>query len=127
GEAEEAAKVGAIPGEAKRSTEKTIIGKGIPDVTGGFFNRFNIGRFDALIDLQVSLGADIMQQFLATAEDRQGLTNGISTQLYDAWTSDKQNTMVQRIRHTVLSGQNLQPDTRWICDGSYIRGNLFSV
>lgn len=126
-EVEEAAKVGAIPGEAKRSTEKTIIGKGIPDVTGGLFNRFNIGRFDALIDLQVSLGADIMQQFLATAEDRQGLTNGISTQLYDAWTSDKQNTMVQRIRHTVLSGQNLQPDTRWICDGSYIRGNLFSV
>src|SRR5690606_11647031 len=44
GEAEEAAKVGAIPGEAKRSTEKTIIGKGIPDVTRGFFNRFNIGR-----------------------------------------------------------------------------------
>ncbi len=126
-EVEEAAKVGAIPGEAKRSSEKTIIGKGIPDVTGGLFNRFNIGQFDILIDLQVSLGADIMQQFLATAEDRQGLTNGINTQLYDAWTPEKQNTMVQRIRHTVLSGQNLQPDSRWICDGSYLRGNLLSV
>lgn len=126
-EATEAAKVGALPGEAKRSSEKTIIGKGIPDITGGLFNRFNFGHFDALIDLQFSYGADIMQQFLATAEDRQGLTNGIKTQLYDAWTTDKQNTMVQRIRHTVLSGQNLQPDTRWICDGSYIRGNLLSL
>src|SRR5690606_4292996 len=88
---------------------------------------FNIGNFDALIDLQVSLGADIMQQFLATAEDRQGLTSGINTQLYDAWTPDHQNTMVQQIRHTVLSGQNLQPDSHWIVDGSYIRGNLLSL
>jgi len=126
-EVAEAAAVGAVPGEARRSTEKMIIGKGIPDFTGGFFNRFTIGNFDALIDLQFSVGADIMQQFLATAEDRQGLTNGISTQLYDAWTPSNQNTMVQQIRHTVLSGQNLQPDSHWIVDGSYIRGNLLSL
>src|SRR5690606_8518457 len=70
-EVAEAAAVGAVPGEARRSAEKMIIGKGIPDFTGGFFNRFTIGNFDALIDLQFSVGADIMQQFLATAEDRQ--------------------------------------------------------
>lgn len=126
-EAEEAAAVGAVPGEAKRSTTKTIIGNGLPDFTGSFINRFNVGNFEATIDLQFSYGADIMQQTLATAEDRQGLTNGIRTQLYDAWTPENQDTPIQRIRHTVLSGQNLQPDSHWICDGSYIRGNMISL
>ncbi len=122
-----AAEVGAIPGEAKRSVEKTIIGNGLPEITGSFINRFNFGNFDATIDLQFSYGADIMQQTLATAEDRQALTNGIATQLYDAWTPNNQNTMIQQIRHTVLSGQNLQPDSHWIVDGSFLRGNLFAL
>ncbi len=122
-----AAEVGAIPGEAKRSVQKTIIGNGLPDLTGSFINRFNFRNFDATIDLQFSYGADIMQQTLATAEDRQGLTSGIATQLYDAWTPDNQNTMIQQIRHTVLSGQNLQPDSHWIADGSYLRGNLIAL
>ena len=126
-EEEAASQVGALPGEAKRSVEKTIIGNGLPDFTGSFINRFNFGNFDATIDLQFSYGADIMQQTLATAEDRQGLTNGIATQLYEAWTPENQNTPIQRIRHTVLSGQNLQPDSHWIVDGSFIRGNLLAL
>lgn len=126
-EVQEAAQVGAVPGEAKRSEQKKIIGNGLPTFTGSLINRFNFGNFDATVDFQFSYGADIMMQTLATAEDRQGLTNGIASQLHDAWTPENQNTMVQRIRHTVLSGQNLQPDTQWIQDGSYIRANLISL
>ena len=126
-EVQQAAEIGAVPGEAKRATQKSIIGKGLPDVIGSFINRFSFGNFDAIIDLQFSVGADIMLQTLATAEDRQGLTGGIVTQLTDAWTPDNQNTMIQQIRHTVLSGQNLAPDSRWITSGDFIRGSLISL
>ncbi|TVP98276.1 MAG: SusC/RagA family TonB-linked outer membrane protein [Balneolaceae bacterium] len=126
-EAEEAAARGFLPGEAKRSLDRTIIGNGLPDWTGSFINTINIKNFDFLIDLQFVLGADIMQQFLHTAEDRQALTNGLSTQLYNAWTVDNQDTMYQRIRHQPLAGQNTQADSHWIVDGSYIRGNLLQV
>jgi TonB-dependent starch-binding outer membrane protein SusC len=126
-EADEAAAVGRVPGEAKRSDEQTIIGNGLPDFTGSFINRFNLGNFDATIDLQFSYGADIMQQFLHSSEDRMGLTSGLSTQYHDSWTPDNQDTMIQRIRHFSFAGQNSQADSHWIVDGSYIRGNLFSV
>lgn len=121
----EAAEAGRIPGEAKRSENRMIIGNGLPDWTGSFINRFNYKNFDFTADLQFVYGVDIMQQFLHTAEDRQALTNGLSTQLNNAWTENNQNTMYQRIRHQPLSGQNTQADSHWIVDGSYIRGNLF--
>lgn len=126
-EAAEAAEAGKIPGMAKRSNEKKILGNGMPDWKGAFINKFNYGNFDATIELQFTWGVDVMQRFLLTGEDRQGLTNGLSTQLYDSWTPDNQDTMVPRIRHTVLSGQDLAVDSHWIVDGSYLRGSLFSV
>src|SRR5690606_26643664 len=126
-EAVEAAAVGKLPGQIKRSAEKEIIGVGLPDFRGSFINRFNFGQFDAVIDLQFSLGSEILQQFVATAEDRQALTNGFKTQLYDSWTPDHQNTSIPMIRHTVISGQDLEVDSHWVCDGSYLRGNLISL
>ncbi len=126
-EAEEAAEVGAIPGEAKRSENRKIIGNGLPDFTGSFVNNFNFRNFEFMVDLQFVLGSDIMQQFLHTAEDRQALTNGLRTQLVNAWTEDNQDTMYQRIRHQPRSGQNTQADSHWIVDGSYLRGNLIQL
>jgi TonB-linked SusC/RagA family outer membrane protein len=126
-EAEEAEEVGKLPGMIKRSEEKQIIGKGLPDWSGSFINRFNIGNFDITVDLQFVYGVQVEQGFLLTAEDRQALVNGLSTQLYDSWTENNQNAMVPQIRHTVLSGQDLARDSRWIADGSYLRGNLFSL
>lgn len=126
-EAEEAAANGRIPGEAKRSADRKIIGNGMPEWTGSFINKFNFKNFDFTANLEFVYGNEIMQQFLHTAEDRQALTNGLSTQLYDAWTEENQNTPIQRIRHQPLSGQNTQADSHWIVDGSYIRGSLFSI
>ncbi len=126
-EAAEAAERGFLPGEAKRSLDRTIIGNGLPDYVGSFINTFLFRNFDFMVDLQFVLGADIMQQFLHTAEDRMALTNGLRTQLTNAWTESNQNTMYQRIRHQPLAGQNTQADSHWIVDGSYIRGNLIQL
>lgn len=126
-EAEAAALVNRLPGMIKRSVQKQIIGQGLPDWTGSFINRFNIGNFDLTVDLQFVYGGEVEQSFLLTAEDRQALVNGLSTQLYKSWTEQNQNTMVPQIRHTILSGQDLMRDSHWITDASYLRGNLFSL
>jgi TonB-dependent starch-binding outer membrane protein SusC len=126
-EAAEAAEVGAVPGVAKRTSEREIIGKGLPDFTGSFINRLNYRNFDLIIDLQFTLGVEIMQQFLHSTEDRTGYANGLATILYDGWTESNQNTMVQQIRNASLNGQNSEVDDHWVIDGSYLRGNLFSL
>ena len=116
-----------IPGTAKRSEERQIIGNGLPDWTGSFINEFNINNFEVTIDLQFVYGVDIMQQFLHSTEDRTGYANGLATILYEGWTENNQNTMVQEIRNAPLTGQDSQLDSHWVVDGSYIRGNLFSI
>ncbi|SKB29039.1 TonB-linked outer membrane protein, SusC/RagA family [Parapedobacter luteus] len=126
-EAAEAAAVGAIPGVAKRSSERQIIGKGLPDWVGSFVNNVSYKNFDLTVDLQFVLGVDILQQFMHSMEDRTGLSNGLKTTLYDSWTENNQNTMVQQIRNAPYSGQNSEVDDHWVADGSYLRGNLISL
>ena len=126
-EADEAAEVGRIPGEAKRTTEKEIIGNGLPDVTGSFINNFTLGNFDLNVDLQFSIGADIMQQYYHSVEDRSGIASGLRTILTEAWTPENQNTMVQQIRHQAWAGQNSEVDDHWVVDGSYLRGNAITL
>ncbi|MCJ8164386.1 TonB-dependent receptor [Pontibacter sp. E15-1] len=126
-EADAAAKVGAVPGEAKRSTEKSILGKGLPDWTGSFINTFKYKQFDFTADLQFVYGVDILQQFYHSTEDRSGIANGLRTILTEGWTPQNQNTPVQEIRNQAYAGQNSEIDSHWVVDGSYLRGNLFSV
>lgn len=126
-EADEAAKVNAVPGQAKRSAQKEILGSGLPDVTGSFINTFSYGNFDLTADLQFVLGVDIMQQYYHSAEDRSGIANGLRTILTEAWTPQNQNTMVQEIRHQAWAGQDSQVDDHWVVSGSYLRGNAFTL
>lgn len=126
-EAEEAAKVNAVPGEAKRSKERTIIGNGLPNLTGSFINKFYYKNFDLIVDLQFVTGVDAWQLFFHSAEDRTGIANGLSTILYDGWTETNQNTMVQQIRQQNYSGQNSTSDSHWVADGSYLRGSLLQL
>ncbi|WP_026969305.1 SusC/RagA family TonB-linked outer membrane protein [Algoriphagus terrigena] len=126
-EAAAAAEVGAIPGEAKRSAERKIIGNGLPKWTGSFINNVYYKNFDFTLDIQFVADVDILQQFFHSTEDRTGLASGLASTLYDAWTPDNQNTMVQQIRNGVYSGQNSEVDSHWVTDGSYIRGNLISL
>jgi len=126
-EAEAAAAVGAVPGVAKRSAQREIIGNGLPDWVGSFVNNFSYRNFDLSIELQFVHGVDILQQFMHSMEDRTGLSNGLATTLYEAWTESNQNTMVQQIRNGPYSGQNSEVDDRWVANGSYLRGNMISL
>lgn len=126
-EAAQAAEVGRVPGEAKRSAQPTIIGNGLPKLTGSFINTVRYKNFDFTVDLQFVGGVDILQQFYHSTEDRSGIANGLRTILTQGWTPQNQNTMVQEIRNQAYAGQNSEIDTRWVVDGSYIRGNLLQL
>lgn len=123
----EARAAGARVGQAKRSKDKKILGKGIPDVTGSFINNFNYKNFDLTVDLQFVLGVDILQQFYHSAEDRFGYTSGLKTILTEGYNGTNPNTMVQAIRNANLSGQSSELDSRWVCDGSYLRANVIQL
>jgi TonB-linked SusC/RagA family outer membrane protein len=116
-----------VAGTAKRSDEKKIIGNGIPVWTGSFINTFYYKNFDLTVDLQFVYDVDVLQQFYHSTEDRSGIANGLASILYDSWTEDNQGAMVQQIRHQALSGQNSSIDTRWVADGSFLRGNLLAL
>ncbi len=123
----EAEAAGARVGQAKRSKEKKILGKGIPDFTGSLINTFNYKNFDLTVDLQFVAGVDILQQFYHSAEDRFGYTSGLASILHEGYNGSNPNTMVQAIRNANLSGQSSELDSHWVADGSYIRGNLIQL
>ncbi|MGK7394033.1 MAG: SusC/RagA family TonB-linked outer membrane protein [Candidatus Cyclobacteriaceae bacterium M3_2C_046] len=126
-EADEAEKVGDVPGEAKRSEQPMIIGNGLPVWTGSFINSLQIGNFDFNLDLQFVYDVDILQQFYHSTEDRSGIANGLRTILTEGWTEQNQNTMVQEIRNQAYAGQNSEIDSRWVADGSYLRFNMIQM
>ncbi|MDJ1495317.1 TonB-dependent receptor [Cytophagaceae bacterium DM2B3-1] len=126
-EADEAAERGYLPGEAKRSVAKKILGKGLPDWTGSFINNFTYGNFDLSVNLQFVYGVDILQQFYHSTEDRSGIANGLRSILTKGWTPERQNTMVQEIRNQAYAGQNSEIDSHWLADGSYLRVNAITA
>ncbi|KAA6341349.1 TonB-dependent receptor SusC [termite gut metagenome] len=127
-EEEAAAKAaGARVGQAKRSVDKKILGKGIPDLTGSFINTFNYKNFDLTVDLQFVTGIEILQQYSHSAEDRFGYTSGLASILTEGYNGTNPNTMVQAVRNANLSGQSSELDSRWVCDGSYLRANVIQL
>ena len=126
-EADEASEVGAVPGEARRSEQREIIGNGLPDWTGSLINNVRLGNFDFSADLQFVFGVDVLQNFLHSTEDRSGIANGLRTILTDGWTPDNQDTPIQQIRNQAFAGQNSVVDDHWVANGSYVRGNAFTL
>jgi len=118
---------GQIVGQAKRSAEKKILGKGMPDFMGSFINNFNYKNFDLTVDFQFVYGVDVLQQFTHSTEDRFGLTNGEKSILYDAWRPGKTDAKTQAIRNGTRDGQSSELDSRWVADGSYLRANLIQL
>jgi TonB-linked SusC/RagA family outer membrane protein len=118
---------GARVGQAKRSVDKKILGKGIPDLTGSFINTFNYKDLDLTVDLQFVTGVEILQQYSHSGEDRFGYTSGLATILTEGYNGSNPNTMVQAVRNANLSGQSSEVDSRWVSDGSYLRGNVIQL
>jgi TonB-linked SusC/RagA family outer membrane protein len=110
------------------ATEKTILGKGLPDWTGSFINNLQYKNFDLTLDFQFIWGVDIFQDFLHSTQSR-FLTSGLATILTDAWTPENKNTTVQMIYDRPYgdgySDQNF--NSSWLADGSYLRLNLLQL
>ncbi|UIR56202.1 TonB-dependent receptor [Sphingobacterium sp. SRCM116780] len=116
-------------GRPKRTTEKEIIGKGLPDWTGSFINNLSYKNFDLTLDLQFVKGVDVMQQFFHSTYDRFGITNGLKEILTDAYNGTNPNTMQQAIYLTNggHAGQDTNVDDAWVVDGSYLRVNMIQL
>jgi TonB-linked SusC/RagA family outer membrane protein len=117
-------------GVSTHASDPSILGKGLPDFTGSFINNLRYKNFDLTVDFQFVAGVDVYQQFMHSTEDRFGITNGLRTILTDAWTPTNTNTEVQAIGSA--SGnfggvQTTKADSRWVCDGSYLRLNLIQL
>jgi hypothetical protein len=79
------------------------------------------------VDLQFVADVDVWETYYGTILDRAGVANGLSAMLTEGWREDRQNTMVQQIRHTNYAGQSSSADSYWVSDGSYLRGNLIQL
>ena len=100
--------------------DRMIIGNGSPKAWGAFSNNFRYRNFGLLIELQYSYGNDVLDMTAHSSEDRVSLANSYRTVL-NAWTPQNQNTPIAQLRDT-RAGYVTNVDTRWIKDGSFIRG-----
>jgi TonB-linked SusC/RagA family outer membrane protein len=103
--------------------DRMIIGNGNPKAWGSFINNVRFKNFELVLDIQYSFGNDVLNMTTHSAEDRQGIANSYKTVLLEAYNPTKgvQNTNVAAIRDT-RAGYVTNVDTRWIQDGSFIRG-----
>ena len=100
--------------------DRMIIGNGSPKGWGAFTNTFRYRNIDLSLELQYSYGNDVLDLTLHPSEDRQALANSYKSVL-NAWTPKNQNTMIAEIRDT-RAGYVTNVDSRWIKDGSFLRG-----
>lgn len=119
-----------LPGDVKyldvngdyqiNDADRMIIGNGSPKAWGSFSNTFKYKNVDLTVEIQYSAGNDVLNMTKHSAEDRVGLANSYSSVL-NAWTPQNQNTPIAAIRDT-RAGYVTNVDTRWVEDGSFIRG-----
>jgi len=63
--------------------------------------------------------------FKHSTEDRQTIANSLATVL-NGWTPNHQNTMISQVRNYKFA-QDSHFDTWWVEDGSFIRGQNFTL
>jgi TonB-linked SusC/RagA family outer membrane protein len=115
-------------GEKVTYKQRQILGNGLPDWMGSFINTFNYKGFDLTLDLQFSMGAEIMQEFFHSTEGR-FLTNSLDRYYQEAWHPTKNPTgEAQAVRLANFGmGNNANADDTWVADGSYLRVNLIQL
>lgn len=115
-------------GEKVTYKQREILGNGLPDWMGSFINTFDYKGFDLTVDLQFSLGADIMQEFFHSTEGR-FFTSGLDRIWQEAWHPTlNPNGEAQAVRLANFGmGNNANADDTWVADGSYLRGNLIQL
>ena len=130
-EAAEAAKHSLLPGDRKYIYDAngnpfySIIGRAYPKWTGTFSTNFKYKGWDLTCDIRFVQGVNTAATFKHSTEDRQTLANSLATVL-NAWTPTNQNTSIAQVRSYKFT-QDSHFDTWWVEDGSYIRGQNFTL
>jgi TonB-linked SusC/RagA family outer membrane protein len=120
--------VPSTTGEKVTYKQREILGNGLPDWMGSFINNFSYKGFDLTLDIQFSMGAEIMQEFFHSTEAR-FLTSGLDRLYQEAWHPTlNPDGKAQAIRlNNFGQGANNQADDTWVADGSYLRVNLIQL
>lgn len=128
-----AAKYNRLPGDLKYedrnndgridfSGDGYLIGSAFPKWEMDFNNRLSYGNFDFSMDIRVSYGAKIQNRTNHSGEDRQTMGNSKVT-VMNAWRPDNQNAPIAQVKPGMGGARyDTYPDTHWIEDASYIRG-----
>ena len=130
-EAADAATHNLKPGDRKFIYNKdgspyySIIGHAYPKWTGTFSSTVAYRGFDFSFDIRVVQGVNTAATFKHSSEDRQTIANSLATVL-NGWTPTHQNTMISQVRNYKFA-QDSHFDTWWVEDGSFIRGQNFTL
>ncbi len=132
-EASLAARYGFVPGDTKYEDvnqdgqitfqdDGKIVGSAFPIFDMNINNNVSYKNFDFNIDIRFSYGATKENRTNHSSEDRQAMANGKNS-ILDAWRPDHQDTYIAQVRPG-NGGAYYQtyPDTHWIEDASFIRG-----
>jgi len=132
-EASLAARYGFVPGDVKYLdkngdgvisfvSDGGVLGSAFPIFDMNITNNFTYKNFDFNMDIRISYGAKKENRTNHSSEDRQAMANGKNS-ILNAWRPDHQNTMIGQVRPG-NGGAYYQtyPDTHWIEDCSFIRG-----
>ncbi|WP_295711770.1 TonB-dependent receptor [Mucilaginibacter sp.] len=103
----------------------SIIGQAYPKWTGTFSSSFRYKNVDFSFDIRFVEGVNTAANFKHSTEDRQTLSNSLATVL-DGWTPSHQNTYISQVRNYKFA-QDSHFDTWWVEDGSFIRGQNFTL
>lgn len=113
---------------AINDADRMIIGNGNPDAWGTFYNNVKYKNWEFILELQYSIGNDILNMSHHSGEDRQAIANSYASVL-DAWQvgkGDQPGKEIAAIRNT-RAGYVTNVDTRWVEDGSFLRGRNISL
>ncbi len=137
-EASLAARYGFVPGDTKyldRNGDGMIsfvadgspLGSSFPKWDMDLTNNVDYKNFDFNLDIRFSYGAKIENRTNHSSQDRQAMANGKNS-ILNAWRPDHQNTDQAQVRPG-NGGAYYQtyPDTHWIEDASFIRGEGATV
>ncbi|WP_346861658.1 TonB-dependent receptor [uncultured Draconibacterium sp.] len=132
-EASLAARYGFVPGDVKYEDvngdgiisfqdDGKIVGSAFPIFDMNINNNVTYKNFDFNIDIRFSYGAKKENRTNHSSEDRQAMANGKNS-ILNAWRPDHQDTDIGQVRPG-NGGAYYQtyPDTHWIEDCSFIRG-----
>lgn len=132
-EASLAARYGLVAGDVKYEDKNNdgkidyisdggIIGTAFPKWEMNITNNLMYKSFDINLDIRMVIGLSKEDRINHSGEDRQLVSSGKNS-ILDAWRPDHQNTMIGQVRPG-MGGAYYQtfPDTHWIQDASFIRG-----